>query len=254
MEFRKQAEWGNLPPIADLKPGHMDGWGLAVSGTGKAAMVPLSRRLGSALESSAYPQTLESTTGTPDIVLGHLRRASDRVPISLANVHPFFHHGWAFIHNGTVFEAQSLPRDASVRPTSDGSDSELLFHYLVSALAADPANANPGESLAGALAAVEADYTALNSILSTGCELFVISRYKLWPDYYTLYYYRLPSAVIVCSQPVASNRLDPSRWQRLANNCLLRIHGRPAVIDMLSIPQTSREVSNRDWHRETSFK
>jgi predicted glutamine amidotransferase len=44
-----------------------------------------------------------------------------------------FHDSWAFIHNGTVYEAESLPRDASLIPTSDKSDTEcfLLFYNVM---------------------------------------------------------------------------------------------------------------------------
>ncbi len=119
--------------------------------------------------------------------------------------------------------------------TSDESDTEFLFHYLLTALMTPPINKRISETLAGAVSALEADYTSVNSMLSNGEELFVISGYKIWEDYYALHYYSLPTGVIICSQPIESSRLDPACWNRLANNSLLRIHGSPPRIDIIPI-------------------
>ena len=235
MEFRKLAEFGGLPPVEGIGPGHKDGWGMARSNGDKTVMVPVFRQLGSALESAQYRQALNSWDGVPDIFLGHLRKASEDIPVTLANAHPFFHDGWAFIHNGTVYGAESLPRDASLILTSDESDTEFLFHYLLTALMTNPVNKGISETLAGAVSSLEADYTSVNSMLSNGAELFVISAHKVWEDYYTLYYYNLPTGVIICSEPIESSRLDPACWNRIANHSLLRIHGNPPKIDNIPI-------------------
>ena len=198
-------------------------------------MVPINRRLGSALESESYREALTATDQAPDAFLGHLRKASEDVPVTLANAHPFFHAGWAFIHNGTVYGAESLPRDASLIPTSDESDTEYLFHYLLSAIMTNPLNSTIGETLAMAFNSLKADYTSVNSMLSNGEDLYVISGFKTWEDYYSLHYYTLPTGVIISSEPIESSRLDPARWSRFANNLLLRIHGSPPKIDQIPI-------------------
>ena len=128
MEFRKQAEFGKIPPIENLKTGHKDGWGMTMSNRDTAGMVEVKRQLGSAYESTTYREVVYSFKTTPRVFLCHLRQASENIPIALSNVHPFFVNEWAFIHNGTVFDAESLPRDSSLMLTSDGSDSEHLFH------------------------------------------------------------------------------------------------------------------------------
>jgi predicted glutamine amidotransferase len=125
--FRRQAELGNIPPVEGMEPGHKDGWGMARSGRERTAMVPIIRRLGSAWESVHCRQAVISMDGVPNVFLGHLRKAGDDIPVTLANAHPFFHAGWAFIHNGTVYDAESLPRDASLIPTSDESDTEYFL-------------------------------------------------------------------------------------------------------------------------------
>jgi predicted glutamine amidotransferase len=233
--FRRQAEFGIIPPVEDMKPGHKDGWGMARSSKDKPAMVPIIRRLGSALESVHYQEAVTSMDEAPDIFLGHLRKASDDIPITLGNAHPFFHDGWAFIHNGTVYGAESLSRDVSLIPTSDESDTEYLFHYLLTAIMTHPTNKKICEILARAVSSLKVDYTAVNSMLSNGEDLYVISEYKTWQDYYTLHCYSLPTGVIISSEPVDSGRLDPAGWIRIANNLLLRIHGSPPRIDTIPI-------------------
>ena len=233
--FRRQAEFGNIPPVEGMEPGHKDGWGMAGTSKDKTAMVPIIRRLGSALESAQYRQVVTSMGEGPDVFLGHLRKASDDIPVTLANAHPFFQDCWAFIHNGTVYGAESLPRNASLIPTSDESDTEYLFHYLLSAIMTNPMNTRVCETLALAVSSMKPDYTAANSMLSNGQDLYVISAYKTWEDYYTLHFYALPSGVIISSEPIESSRLDPARWNRLANNSLLRIHGSPPRIDNIPI-------------------
>ena len=239
LEFRRQAEFGNIPPVEEMEPGHKDGWGMAKSGNDKIAMVPIIRRLGSAMESDCYRQVVTSMDEVPDIFLGHLRKASDNIPSTPANVHPFFHDGWAFIHNGTVYNAESLPRDASLIPTSDESDSEYLFHYLLTAIMTHPISTRIDETLAMAVSSLKVNYTAVNSMLSNGRDLYVISKYKMWEDYYTLHCYSLPTGVIISSEPIESSRLDPTRWNRLVNNSLLRIHGSPPRIDKIPIAKPS---------------
>ena len=237
--FRRQAQCGNIPPVEGMEPGHKDGWGMAGSSKDRTGMVPIIRRLGSAMESDHYRQVVISIDEVPDIFLGHLRKASDDIPSTPANVHPFFHDDWAFTHNGTVYGAESLPRDASLIPTSDESDTEYLFHYLLTAIMANPINTSVCETLAMAVSSLKTDYTAVNSMLSNGHDLYVISKYKMWQDYYTLHCYSLPTGVIISSEPIESGRLDPARWNRLANNALLRIHGNPPRIDKIPITNTS---------------
>ena len=235
LNFRRQSEFGNLPPVDGMQPGHKDGWGMARSGTDKTGMIPVIRRLGSAAESERYQQAVTSIDGMPYVFLGHLRKASEDIPVTLGNVHPFFYDGWAFIHNGTVCGAESLPRDASLIPKSDESDTEYLFHYLLTEIMADSTDKSICEILAMAVSNLKTDYTAVNSMLSHGETLYVISAFKTWKDYYTLHCYTLPTGVIVSSEPIASSRLDPARWFQLDNNSLLRIHGNPPRIDKIPI-------------------
>lgn len=239
LAFRLQAENGNLPPDPTLDPGHKDGWGMAVSDRNETAMLQIIRQLGSANDASSYPEAIDTLAYQPDIFMCHLRKASDIIPITLPNTHPFFHKGWALTHNGTIYQAESLPRDPMFKPTSDGSDSEYFFHYLLSKIINASANQEITTIIVNAITSVDVKYTALNSMLSNGKELYVISRYKQWHDYYTLQYYKLPNSIIISSQPIESPDLNPNNWQSLSNNLLLKLSSSPPRIERIPIPDSN---------------
>jgi len=235
MAFSQQAESGHVPPGKNQEPGHKDGWGITMTNQNNSAMIPVIRQLGSACGSSSFREALYTTTQPPAILLCHLRKASDIIPINLSNAHPFFHNGWAIIHNGTVFNAQSLPCDPGLRSCSDGSDTEYFFHYLLTKIGDPPAGQTIARTIADAAASISTDYSALNCILSNGRELYAIRQYRQWEDYYTLYTYELPRSVIICSQPVDIPQLKQDNWKPLSNNLLLRIYDNPLNIERLPI-------------------
>ena len=236
MAFSQQAESGHIPPGENQTPGHRDGWGIAMSNQSNTAMMPVIRQLGAASETSSFQEALSTTAATPSILMCHLRKASDIIPITLSNAHPFFHNGWAIIHNGTVFNSDSLPRDPELKPSSDGSDTEHFFHYLLTKIGNRPAGQTTGQAIANAAVSISTDYSALNCILSNGRQLYALRQYKQWDDYYTLYTYELPGAVVISSQPVELPQLKPDNWNLLANNLLLNIHDTPLIIERLPIP------------------
>lgn len=236
-EFRKLAEFGQIPPIEDLPPGHKDGWGIARSNDNQTAMVEITRQSGSACESEKYRDILDSIKNPAHIFLCHLRKASPNVPISLANVHPFILNGWAFIHNGTLYQAESLRRDTAFVSVSDGSDSEHYFHYLLTRIFENRKNKNKLEIIADAVSSVAVDYTALNGILSNGNDLYVIRSCQTHEEYYTLFYYHLPDGVIISSEILEIESLNPNHWISMANHSFLAISGTPPRIHQIKSEQ-----------------
>ena len=234
LAFGDQAESGAIPPGENQKPGHKDGWGIAMTNQDHSAMIPVMRQLGSSLEGSCYQDAIQGASQPPGILLCHLRKASDIIPITLANAHPFVHNGWAIIHNGTVYNAESLPRNPELKTTSDGSDTEHFFHYLLTRIEKTPTD-GMAPVIAEAVASIETDYSALNCILSNGRDLFAIRHYRQWENYYTLYTYTLPGSIIISSQPLELPQLIPENWKLLSNNRLLRIHDTPPIIEQLPI-------------------
>ena len=72
--FRRQAEFGKIPPSDDVDPGHKDGWGLAGSSKETTAMVPIIRRLGSAMESGGYHKAVTSMDDeVPEVHVNHAK-------------------------------------------------------------------------------------------------------------------------------------------------------------------------------------
>jgi len=77
-------------------------------------------------------------------VIAHVRRATVGAP-RIENTHPFSHGPWAFIHNGTV-PAFDLVRRKLLDAMTDGhrqaiqgdTDSEHVFHYLMTLYDAEP--------------------------------------------------------------------------------------------------------------------
>jgi len=233
-EFQNLSQYGKIPPTPDTPAGHHDGWGMARSNPEKTGMIPIDRQLGSAFQSQGFKAALNSITNPPHIFLCHLRKASPEVAVTLANTHPFFARGWALIHNGTVFDAERLPRDQSLKPSSDNSDTEYLLHYFLTHLFNKSDSSKDHEILRDATAAITLDYTAVNVLLSNGSDLFAIRNHTRHEDYYTLYYYHLPGSVIVCSQRLRSGTLRTEKWQNLPNRSIMQIHGDQPKIEILS--------------------
>ena len=148
-------------------------------------------------------------------------------------MHPFILDGWAFIHNGTIYQAESLRRDPGFVLASDGSDSEHFFHYLLTSLLKNQTTKDKLDILADAVSSVTLEYTALNSLLSNGNELFVIRSCQKYEEYYELFYYYLPDGVIISSEIIESEGLNPDRWISIANNSFLAISGIPPRIKQI---------------------
>ena len=241
LEFGKLAEYGNVPPGAGA-PGHKDGWGMARSSEDGTAMVEVIRRIGSAHGAPEYVDALTAIGRRPRVFLCHLRKASPGVPVTIANVHPFFSSGWALIHNGTIYNPAALPTNPAFNPASDGSDSERLLACLTGVLLGAEGGGARGDALADALEQLDIRYTGINCIFSDGGELFAVRDYKTTGDYLSLHYCVLPKGAIVCSEPLRVAGLEGARWRPLENRSILRIHGAPPKVEIRNYagPRTSR--------------
>ncbi len=233
--FSRQAETGNIPPVENIKPGHKDGWGMTVSNSRQTAMVPYVRQLGSAHQSPGLQQALESLPDQQNILLCHLRKASPTVPITLANAHPFVHNGWAIIHNGTIFQADTLPRDAELVLTSDNSDSEHFFQYLFTKIRNTQTEQAATAAILDAVSSLPVDFNSINFILSNGRDLYALRCFRQYETHFTLYYYQTASGFIICSEPIDYQEFTQAYWALLANNTLLKVHGTPPQIELISI-------------------
>ncbi|NHJ02449.1 MAG: class II glutamine amidotransferase [Candidatus Heimdallarchaeota archaeon] len=220
LEFQKQAEVGNVPPEA-TSSGHKDGWGMAYSKNNEK-MILLAKGLGSALESERYLESLKSLEFSPHVFLCHLRKASPKIAVSYANTHPFFWESWAFIHNGTVHDANQLSYDISYPLSSEGSDSEYFFRYLMKSI-----NKNPKisvlQNLVNSLDNLTVQFTAINFLLSNGKILYSLRWAKQNLNYYSLYFQKHNSSIIFSSEPIGFKGSKEYSWEEIPNKTLLEV-------------------------------
>jgi predicted glutamine amidotransferase len=114
---------------------HSDGWGIAYFQNG----VPtVERRASAAYECLHFSGTAERVYSKA--VVAHVRLATVG-KLSPWNCHPFAWHSWVFAHNGTVTGIEHLRTAliSELTPELQASiqgetDSELLFHWLLSHL------------------------------------------------------------------------------------------------------------------------
>jgi predicted glutamine amidotransferase len=135
-----------LPLFTALSERHKDGWGVASypSGAGAdggddpAPMVPLVRRgTDTALASGAYGDAVAEASG--EVIVVHLRRASEGLALDLANTHPFVEGGVTFSHNGQFDLSEPLRERLLARGgrTPLGTTDSELFFSLITAWAGE---------------------------------------------------------------------------------------------------------------------
>lgn len=120
-----------------------DGWGIAAYHGAAGAEPRVTRRPGAAHD-GWYFRDAACAVAAP-VVVAHVRRATVGAQ-TLENTHPFVFGPWSMVHNGTVpefervrpmmLEAMSPGHRAAIR---GGTDSEHLFHMILSAHEAQPA-------------------------------------------------------------------------------------------------------------------
>jgi predicted glutamine amidotransferase len=220
-----------VPPIC-AEPGHKDGWGMARSNRDRTSMQVVERQLGSANDSELYANAVGAIEEPPHIFICHIRKASPGIPVTIGNVHPFMNGNWALIHNGTIYDYQKLPLYPGFQMTSDGSDSECFFSYLLGKMKTADNGSDRAKVIGEAIASLDINYTSLNCILSNGRELYAIRDYMKFGEYLSLFYYPLPKGVVICSEPLEVGGLEKNRWQTLPNQSILRIHGGPPVCQL----------------------
>ncbi|MHA1206289.1 MAG: class II glutamine amidotransferase [Candidatus Hodarchaeales archaeon] len=226
LEFQKQANTGEIPPILGVSLGHKDGWGMAKSNSGTSEMEIVGKYLGSAMESIEYKRYVDSFSTPPHVFMCHLRKASPGIQIS-ANAHPFLYGKWAFSHNGTVYEASELKSDSKFRITSDDSDSELYFHYLLTYILNEEVTQTFPEKIIEALININVPFNSLNSMFSNGSELYAIRYCTKFEDYYSLSYYETTDGIVISSEPVHIPELKASSWKEIPNRSIIKVSGDP---------------------------
>ncbi|HLE54331.1 MAG TPA: class II glutamine amidotransferase [Thermoplasmata archaeon] len=211
-EFADLATQGMCPIGAPDERGHKDGWGLACYQNGELKIQM--KDIGCASDASKYYGTawkiaklnIERAPGQSLVVLGHLRRASDKSRVAQKWSHPFVEERdgavWAFVHNGSLNKEFHDP---------DTIDSQILFHAIL-----DRLDGRDHEDVGAAIRAMRekalAEYggfTGLNVMLTDGKALHAYRDFQTNGQYYTLYQDHLGEMVITTSEPILAMKADP---------------------------------------------
>jgi predicted glutamine amidotransferase len=208
-----------------MKPGHLDGWGLSGFSGGRAVYFqrraePVSE--GKALFTEAAEKAAKSQS---PMLIGHLRKASEGGR-GIANTHPFHAKDWIFAHNGTVFGAEASLPVHDEKPQGQ-TDSERLFLWILEAIR------NDEDRTAGLVRHLKKYretlvYSALNFLMTDGETVWAYREFgnkRMDPGetleerdkYYTLYYARLESSAVICSEPLLS---ISKSWQAIPQRTL----------------------------------
>ena len=211
-EFADLATRGMCPLGAPDERGHKDGWGLACFQNGVLTLHE--REVGSAEESSKYygfawkiaKLNIERAAGRSLIVLGHIRRATDRSLAAQKWSHPFVETrdgvNWAFQHNGSLIRGSPDPEQV---------DSQVLFGLLLDSLEGREHAAVSAATRAARTAAIEiyGGFTGLNFMLTDGTALHVYRDFQTNGQYYTLYQDHFGEIVITASEPILGMKVEP---------------------------------------------
>jgi len=232
MKFQRQADTGAIPPLTGIAPGHKDSWGMAKSNIDKSGMEIVGKYLGSAMEANDYKNNVFTLSETPYIFMCHLRKATPGIQISLANAHPFRWNNWAFIHNGTVYEADKLKVGANFQSTSDNSDSEKFFQFLLTYILDEESNQTVPDKIIDALLNINVPFSSVNSIMSNGHELYAIRYCTRLEDYFSLLYCETHKGIVISSEQINISELKAYKWEEIPNRSIIRAAGDPLKIEI----------------------
>jgi glutamine amidotransferase len=245
-----------LDRFAQLSRVHNDGWG--TSWLTEADEEPSRYRspLAARDDVDAFAAHTGAIASTARVV--HLRWATAGFDVDLRNSHPFCRKGLSFAHNGSIRPAGRI--NGLLGPDAlanlDGStDSERYFALILQELAADPGD------VAGAVRRAvyglrrEFPSSSLNALVLTERELIVVHANakargpvgslramgdKAPPDhlhaYFEMRWRRLAGGAVV----VASSGLDPSGWQTVPAESVLRV-------DLRSLQMSACGLGSTTW-------
>ncbi|MFA6433075.1 MAG: class II glutamine amidotransferase [Elusimicrobiales bacterium] len=121
--------------------GNPDGWGVVFYAGDQTPHE--ARSAGPAYADKFYDETVDKLSrGKAEIVLAHVRLASDRSTVSEANTHPFVHGNWSFMHNGSIDLRDCVPINNKLAGFKEKYglapkgpvDSEQAFYYFLGKL------------------------------------------------------------------------------------------------------------------------
>jgi len=212
---------------------HSDGWG--IGWIDDRGCVDVCKEPTQASRSADFASAIADTC--TDMALLHLRQASQGMPLTLANTHPFLAHPVAFAHNGYAWPAEildTLVAEADGPSPMGDTDSERYCSLVRARF--DEVGAPAALRVAAQRITERARMTSLNALLLTPESLLAVAWWhaptiRAQPDGeterdYRLWYLAGPDRVVVASAGIhwTQERTTPDAgWQELPDRSVLEV-------------------------------
>lgn len=214
---------------------HCDGWGIATVDSG-SAVATLDKAAETACTSDQFDTALAASE--TDGGLLHLRWATQGLPVSENNAHPFTFKDFSFIHNGAIYPADGLDHeidDKYLHLKKGNTDSESYFYLLLTEI--DISGIVQGAKSAISVIKDKTDYSSINAMLMNEDVLLVICEHDPLrkpdfggADYYTLKYRQTTEGVVI-----ASSGWEQDGWIILPNHHMMVVDRKTFKIEVLTI-------------------
>jgi predicted glutamine amidotransferase len=216
-----EAVGSNFAEFVNLSKDHCDGWGIATTDNHKSDLYkePLA-----ANKSEHFSEQLASHKSNAALL--HLRWATEGMPVTENNTHPFTYQNITFIHNGSITPPTALDPliDKKYLSLAKGTtDSERYFLYLLTQIEKH----GFVEGVKAGLTYIKnnCSYSAINMMIINDTTFMaaciynqdkIPNKFKDSPDYYHLKYTKKDGQVVV-----ASSGWNQEGWSDLPNGSVL---------------------------------